>query len=103
MDIALNPAARWNEPSRWFLAAPSPTQPDVRLAGPRTLRSGQTLRVDDALGTEVVCIAGSLWVTHDGEPEDVIVEPGRPYRARHGSTMLVHALGESRCLVVGAA
>ncbi len=110
MDITFNPAARWSELTAWFLGRPAAVAtaaPGVRrdrslsLASPeRHISAGSTLRVEQPLGTELVCLDGTLWVTHDGEEHDHIVVAGKPYLARHGSTMLVHAMSESRCLVV---
>ncbi len=111
MDIAFNPAARWNEPTSWFLgltatAAPAPSvrrEPRDGLAAPeRHIAAGSTVRVEQPLGTEVVCLNGTLWITHDGDEVDHIVVPGHPYVARHRGTMLVHAMSESRCLVVAS-
>jgi hypothetical protein len=104
MDIALNPAARWNAPSQWFrfsVSLPQRSAPSRRLADPvHTLARGATLRVACPGGTEVACLDGCLWITHDGESEDIIVEPGMPYTAAKASTMLVHAMADARCLVI---
>ncbi len=108
MDIAFNPAARWTELTAWFLGRPAAaTAPKVRrdrsqsLASPeRHLDAGSTLRVEQPEGTEVVCLTGTLWITHDGEEADHIVVAGTPYVARHDGTMLVHAMSEARCLVI---
>jgi hypothetical protein len=104
MDIAINPAARWNAPSQWIrLSASMPRRAATAhwLADPvHTLAQGTTLRVACPEGTEVACLDGTLWITHDGECEDHIVEPGLPYTARRNSTMLVHAMAAARCIVV---
>jgi hypothetical protein len=108
MDIAFNPAARWTELTAWFLGRPVATAaPAVRrtshssLASPeRHIAAGSTLRVEQPEGTEVVCLTGTLWITHDGDETDHIVVPGMPYVARHDGTMLVHAMSEARCLVI---
>lgn len=110
MDIAFNPAARWNELTAWFLGRPAAAATAapavhrdrrVSLGSPeRHIAAGGTLRVTQPLGTEVVCLNGTLWITHDGEEYDHIVVAGKPYVARHGGTMLVHAMSESRCLVI---
>jgi len=110
MDTTFNPAARWSELTAWFLGRPAAgatAAPAVRrdrslsLASPeRHISAGSTLRVEQPLGTELVCLEGTLWVTHHGEEHDHIVVAGKPYVARHGSTMLVHAMNESRCLVI---
>jgi hypothetical protein len=110
MDTTFNPAARCSELTAWFLGRPAAiatAAPAARrdrslsLASPeRHIDAGSTLRVEQPMGTELVCLEGTLWVTHDGEEHDHIVVAGKPYVARHGSTMLVHAMSESRCLVI---
>ncbi len=104
MDLALNPAARWNVPSQWFRFSVSMPQRRARarqVADPvQRLPRGTTLRVTAPEGTQVACLDGCLWITHDGHTEDHIVEPGMPYTATRASTMLVHAIAEARCLVV---
>lgn len=104
MDIALNPAARWNVPSQWFRLAVSMPQRKAPARGVddpvQVLARDLTLRVACPEGTEVACLEGCLWITHDGEAEDVIVEPGMRYRATKASTMLVYAMADARCLLV---
>lgn len=108
MDIAFNPATRWTELTAWFLGRPVATAaPAVRRASHSSLDSperhiaaGSTLRVEQPEGTEVVCLTGTLWITHDGDETDHIVVPGMPYVARHDGKMLVHAMSEARCLVI---
>jgi hypothetical protein len=48
---------------------------------------------------EVVCFRGSLWITHDGDPKDIIVEGGERYQVDRRSTMLIHALHSARLRV----
>src|SRR3954464_5233787 len=50
-------------------------------------------RVDDSV--LVCCAAGSVWITHDGDPKDVILVPGETYRAEREDAMHVFALQES--------
>ena len=47
-------------------------------------------RVDDTV--LVCCSSGSLWITHDGDPKDVILVPGETYRAQRNDAMHVFAL-----------
>jgi hypothetical protein len=42
----------------------------------------------------VCCGRGSLWITHDGDPKDVILVGGECYRAEREDTMHVFALQE---------
>ena len=47
-------------------------------------------RVDDSV--HVHCSTGSLWITHDGDPRDVILEGSESYRADREEAMHVFAL-----------
>jgi hypothetical protein len=47
-------------------------------------------RVDDSV--HVRCATGSLWITHDGDPKDVILVPGETYRAEREDAMHIFAL-----------
>jgi hypothetical protein len=40
----------------------------------------------------VRCTAGSVWITHDGDPKDVVLGPGESYDAPRPAAMLLHAL-----------
>lgn len=47
-------------------------------------------RVDDSV--IVRCSRGSLWITHDGDPKDVILSSHEGYRAQREDAMHVFAL-----------
>ncbi len=57
------------------LVAPLPSAPCIE----RRLADGELVFYDDAAGRVLCCLAGSLWITHDGDPKDVIVEAGESY------------------------
>jgi hypothetical protein len=40
----------------------------------------------------VKCVSGSLWVTLDGDPKDLILVPGESYRAEREDAMHLFAL-----------
>ena len=108
-------AAHWIGLGSWVDAArtarplrssrPSRTsKPQVRTAGPaaellRDLPRGNTLAVMQPLGLEVVCLKGTLWITHDGDLLDHIVESGCCYTAKRGEKMHVYALADARFIV----
>lgn len=75
-----------------------------RTAGPaaemlRTLSRGNTLTVEQPLGLDIVCLKGSLWITHDGDTIDHVLESGSTYTAKRGERMLLHALADARFVV----
>ena len=64
------------------------------------LRSGnvqlgpnQTLRVVDGAGSTVCALEGSLWITEESQPRDIVLKPGACYRLRERGIALVNSLG----------
>jgi hypothetical protein len=53
------------------------------------------LRLVDAAGTHVVCLEGSLWITRDGSPKDVVLATGETYRVEDATRVIVTAFGPS--------
>jgi hypothetical protein len=75
---------------------------DRRRGGPRpappgahryALDSGRFLRLRRCAGTELICAAGELWITQEGSPDDVILQPGQRWRVPDGQPVLVSAFG----------
>jgi hypothetical protein len=66
----------------------------------RHLRRGETMVVEQPLGQAVICTEGWLWITHDREPEDHMVQHGERYVAAHRERMLVHALSDATVRLV---
>jgi hypothetical protein len=57
------------------------------------LDGGSTHVFDDVDGSVMVrCASGSLWITHDGDPKDVILGEDESYRAEREEPMRVSAL-----------
>jgi len=63
--------------------------------GALRLARGQTLRVIDALGSTIRCAEGSVWITEQDVPQDVVLEAGASYRLRRKGLALVHAFGDA--------
>jgi hypothetical protein len=63
--------------------------------GALRLARGQTLKVTDALGSTICCREGSVWITEENLPKDVVLEPGGCYQLRRPGLALVHAFGEA--------
>ncbi|MBI5278953.1 MAG: DUF2917 domain-containing protein [Burkholderiales bacterium] len=74
-----------------------PQQPARREPASRTqgLAKGALLRIDRPLGAVVQCSRGTVWVTHDGDPKDVVLEAGESYRSRSAARLIVQALEDS--------
>ena len=66
----------------------------------RSLGKGELMVAPDPLGLRVDCFSGSLWITHDGDRKDLILEAGQSYPCLRNSRMLVYALAKASVRVV---
>jgi hypothetical protein len=62
-------------------------------AGAVKLGPNQTLKVVDGAGSTVCAVEGSLWITEENQPRDIVLERGGCYRLRHRGLAIVNALG----------
>lgn len=56
------------------------------------LDNGQTLKVRDGAGGTVCCRSGTLWVTEENRPRDVVLGPGACHQLSQRGTALIQAL-----------
>lgn len=59
----------------------------------------ETHWIDAAPGAEVICVAGCVWVTADGDPRDVVLAPGQVFTGRAGARLGVYALEAAAVIV----
>ena len=57
------------------------------------LEPNQTLRVVDGAGSTVCAVAGSVWITEENQPRDIVLKPGACYRLRERGIALINSLG----------
>ncbi len=62
-------------------------------SGAVKLGANQTLKVVDGQGSTVCAVEGSLWITEENQPKDIVLEPGGCYRLRHRGVAIVNPLG----------
>ena len=74
------------------------------------LPRGVTARLSARRGDRVECLAGTLWVTQDGDPRDVVLGAGDGFTVDRDGRTLVSALadrgsgdGAARYLLLAAA
>lgn len=74
--------------------AVAPTAP---VAG--ELDKGTTTWIASPLGRTVTCETGTLWLTFDNEPTDVILEAGQSHPCVKAAKLAIHALSAARVSV----
>ena len=57
------------------------------------LGPNQTLKVVDGQGSTVCALEGSVWITEENDPKDIVLAPGGCYRLRHPGIAIVNSLG----------
>jgi hypothetical protein len=67
-----------------------------------TLPPRQLFEVTDATGVRILCTAGTLWLTLDGDPRDVILRPGDSFEAETPRRVLLYAFETSTFALAGA-
>jgi hypothetical protein len=63
--------------------------------GALRLARGQTIKLIDALGSTLRVAEGSVWVTEEDVPRDVVLGAGAAYRLSRNGLALVHAFGDA--------
>ena len=63
-----------------------------RLAG------GQMLKVRDAAGSTVCAVEGSVWITEENHPHDIVLKPSDCYRLRQPGLALVQSVNGAAAL-----
>jgi hypothetical protein len=69
-------------------------QNDLKLPATQ-LRRGQLLRVPDGRGSLVLCLSGTVWLTQDSDPRDIVLEAGDAVRIERDGLSIVSALSDA--------
>ena len=68
-----------------------------------TLTPNSLLAVQDGAGTRVLCRAGTLWITQEGDLKDAIVGAGESLIIRKPGRTLIGALGTASLSILAPA
>lgn len=66
------------------------------------LEPGDVLPLERATGVRLTSLEGSLWITEEQAPVDVVLTPGESYSVEAKGRTLVQAMGRSRLAVEAA-
>jgi len=104
MNIALNPVAGFTQAFFQLLrrsrVAASQVTMIPAIGNMHDIQKGATLVVDNPLHREVVCLQGLLWITHDRDTKDIMLDAGEHYGVDRSTRMLIHALESARIRLV---
>lgn len=70
---------------------------------PRQLRAREVLDVRDGQGLAVRCLAGALWITQDGDTDDIVLKAGQCFVLDRPGLALVSAPVGSATVIIEAA
>ena len=62
-------------------------------SGAVKLGPNQTLRVVDGEGTTVCAVEGSVWITEENQPKDIVLQAGSCYQLRRRGIAILNSLG----------
>ena len=101
MLSALSPVIPLHNPSAWLpktLANSANSRVTLQPANCDTqhLQRGSSLELPEPMGCEVECIDGSVWITHVGDSNDLILETGQFYHVDIPQRLLAYALQTSQ-------
>ena len=72
---------------------------DLNPAATR-LAKGKLQRLQDSRGLRVLCLGGTLWLTQEGDPRDIILEAGDEFVIDHDGASFLSALADSSVLLL---
>ena len=72
------------------------------INGTRSLDKGRVRHVHGEKGRRVECLAGSLWITQDGDLRDIVLAAGEAFDFDRRGDALLSAFADSRYLLLDA-
>jgi hypothetical protein len=67
------------------------------------LTRGSVMRIENARGKQVRVERGTLWITQDGDTNDVVLESGQTFRFDRDGLALVSACGRAPLCMISFA
>lgn len=63
------------------------------------LAKRELLALDQAAGNHLRCVSGEIWITREGSPQDIILQPGESWLVESNTTVVASAFCPSSLLV----
>jgi len=64
-------------------------------SGAVRLGPNQTMKVVDGAGRTVCAVEGSVWITEEDQPKDIVLQAGACYQLRQRGIAILNSLGGS--------
>jgi len=64
-------------------------------SGALRLSRGQTLKMQDAVGSTICAREGTVWITEENSRKDVVLEPGYCFRVERPGLTIVQAFADA--------
>jgi len=64
-------------------------------SGALRLSRGQTLKIQDAVGSTICAREGAVWITEENSRKDVVLEPGYCFRVAKPGLTIVQAFADA--------
>ncbi len=64
-------------------------------SGALQLSRGQTLKLQDAVGSTICAREGTVWITEENSRKDVVLEPGYCFRVNRTGLTIVQAFADA--------
>lgn len=72
---------------------------DLNLAS-TSLRNGEALHLQHALGQRIEALRGRLWITMDGDLRDIVLDAGEGFTVDRSSDVLLSAMSDAQLVVL---
>jgi hypothetical protein len=74
----------------------------TQQAKPQLLSKGSVFVSPAAIGTQILCEKGTLWLTQDNDVRDIVIAAGEQFAADREGSVLVYALADASFSVASA-
>lgn len=68
-------------------------------SGELYLADNKPIRIEEARGLTIMCTAGTIWITVDGEAGDTFLRPGQKHTIVANGLALIESIGDGRIMI----
>ena len=91
MNLALSLAPFFPRHARYRFPAPAV----LRARPDQFLPRRSILDLGNAQGLTITCTRGAIWLTHDGDPKDVVLEAGQSHAVTRAARLIAQGLEDA--------